>query len=65
MLTDPPANVPRDVSPGKNKGPAIIIVDSAVTSLSSIFVLARLYVRFAMARKFYLDDYLITVALVS
>ncbi|KAI1370405.1 hypothetical protein F4677DRAFT_465480 [Hypoxylon crocopeplum] len=47
-----------------DKGPTIVAVNCTVTSLSTLFVVARIYVRIKIVKKFQLDDWLILVSLV-
>ncbi|OTA67829.1 hypothetical protein K449DRAFT_388627 [Hypoxylon sp. EC38] len=48
----------------QDKGPTIVAVNCVVTSITTIFVFARLYVRGVLQRKFQLDDGLIVVSLI-
>ncbi|EMR67348.1 putative integral membrane protein [Eutypa lata UCREL1] len=50
---------------GEDKGPTITGVSSAVVALSTLFVIARLWVRVRIMRKFELDDWLIVISTVS
>ena len=50
---------------GEDKGPTITGVSSAVVALSTLFVIARLWVRVKIMRKFELDDWLIVISTVS
>ncbi|OTB06086.1 hypothetical protein M426DRAFT_319164 [Hypoxylon sp. CI-4A] len=45
-----------------NKGPAIVAVNCIVVSISTVFVISRLYVRVGMMKKFQLDDFLIVLS---
>ena len=49
----------------QDKGPAIVATCWAVTSASTVFVGARLYVRGVILKKLHSDDYFSVVALVS
>ncbi|KAI1103265.1 hypothetical protein F4804DRAFT_353048 [Jackrogersella minutella] len=57
-----PAALPPAIA-AQNRGPTIIIVNCVVTSLSTLFVIARLYVRIGIIRKFQLDDFFISFSL--
>lgn len=48
----------------QNKGPTILATCITMTSLSTIFVAARLFVRARIMGKLHLDDYLIIAAIV-
>jgi hypothetical protein len=58
-----PIALPPDIA-AQNKGPAILIACITVTIISTIFVVARLFVRGCIARQMYLDDYFMAAALV-
>ena len=49
----------------QDKGPAVVAVSCAMTSLSTLFVLARFYVRIKIAKIFQLDDCFILISIVS
>ncbi|KAI1391438.1 uncharacterized protein F4822DRAFT_185906 [Hypoxylon trugodes] len=46
----------------QDKGPSIIAASCAVTAISTLFVIARLYVRVGIIRNFQLDDYFVTAS---
>ena len=48
-----------------NHGTSMIAIVGTFTSLSALFVAARLYVRIRLLRNLGLDDYLIVLAMVS
>lgn len=65
MAAPPP---PEDIDPkwaAENKSPGIVASIVTVTSLSTLFTAARLYVRGWIIKKLQLDDYIILAALVS
>ena len=49
----------------ENKGPSIMVTCCTVTALSTLFIFARLFTRQKIMGKLHLDDYLVTLALVS
>jgi hypothetical protein len=50
---------------GEDKGPTIIAADSAIVAISTLFIIARLWVRVKVMRKFELDDLLVVISDVS
>lgn len=59
---------PEDIDPewaAENKSPGIVATIVTVTSISTLFTAARLYVRGWIIKKLQLDDYIIFAALVS
>ncbi|KAI0835341.1 hypothetical protein F5Y06DRAFT_276695 [Hypoxylon sp. FL0890] len=48
----------------QDKGPSIVVVSCVVTSITTLFVAARLYVRGVIQRKLQLDDALIVISLI-
>ncbi|RYC62754.1 hypothetical protein CHU98_g3445 [Xylaria longipes] len=63
MPTPPPPLDP--VFAGQDRGPTAIAASSAIVAFSTLFVMARLWVRVKIMRKFELDDLFIVVADVS
>lgn len=65
------ANLPPDFEepyPGwaeENKGPLILGVTSAMTTLAGLFVIGRIYSRIISLRKLAIDDYIVIVCIVS
>jgi hypothetical protein len=49
----------------ENKGPATLAIVCSVTAVSSLFVIARFFVRARILRKVYYDDYVIVFSMVS
>lgn len=49
----------------QDKGPAIVAAITTVTSLSTLFVIARIYTKAKIVRQFHPDDYLIIFSVVS
>ncbi|KAH9908509.1 hypothetical protein F4778DRAFT_717446 [Xylariomycetidae sp. FL2044] len=47
-----------------DKGPSIIAATTAVTSVATVFVIARLYVRGRLLSKLQVDDYLIVISII-
>ncbi|KAI8951013.1 hypothetical protein F4801DRAFT_546928 [Xylaria longipes] len=60
MPTPPPPLDP--VFAGQDRGPTAIAASSAIVAFSTLFVMARLWVRVKIMRKFELDDLFIVVA---
>jgi hypothetical protein len=48
-----------------DKGPMILVVCWTFTALALLFVLARLFVRAAVHRALFIDDYFIILSIVS
>ena len=53
------------MNPHDNKGPKILAVLWALTGLTFMIVLARIFIRVKMLRNFGIDDYLIVIAMVT
>lgn len=49
----------------QNRGPTIVATICAVTAISTVFAIARLYVRARVMKKVHFDDYLILFSVVS
>jgi branched-subunit amino acid permease len=49
----------------QNRGPTIVAAICAVTAISTVFAIARLYVRARVMKKVHYDDYLIVFSVVS
>ncbi|KXX73762.1 hypothetical protein MMYC01_209605 [Madurella mycetomatis] len=62
-MAAPGSVLPPDIA-AQNKGPAILAACITVTTLSTLFVLGRLFVRAHIIRKMYLDDYFMIAALI-
>lgn len=62
-MLNPP--IGSDAWRAQDKGPTILATCWAVTTLSTIFVGARIYVRGVILKRFYSDDYFSILALVS
>ncbi|KAI2618195.1 hypothetical protein GGR54DRAFT_606409 [Hypoxylon sp. NC1633] len=58
-----PAQLPPEIA-AQDKGPSIVIVSCIVTAISTLFVVARLYVRLQIAKKLQLDDAFIVFSLI-
>lgn len=50
--------------PDENRGPLLLRINWALISISSMVVLARIWTKFAKARRLYADDICMLVALV-
>ncbi|MBE3048725.1 hypothetical protein IMZ48_40745 [Candidatus Bathyarchaeota archaeon] len=61
----PPSEADDPVFAAQDKGPSIVMIIVIVTVLETLFAAARLYVRGRIMRKLQLDDYIITVSVVS
>lgn len=48
-----------------SKGPEVLAVLWILTGLTTLIVLARLYIRLKMLRNFGVDDYLIAISMVK
>jgi hypothetical protein len=48
-----------------NKGPTILTVMWAVTTVAVIFVIARVYTRIVVVKNLGVDDFLITLSMVA
>ncbi|KAI1135122.1 hypothetical protein F5Y05DRAFT_395687, partial [Hypoxylon sp. FL0543] len=61
MATSAP--LPPEIA-AQDKGPSIVVVNCVVTSFTTLFVAARLYVRGVIQRKLQLDDAFVVVSLI-
>ena len=49
----------------QNRGPTILATISAVTAISTVFAIGRVYVRSMIMKKMHYDDYLVIFSVVS